>query len=156
MGDIAKTISKVANLDSAIENALENEVADVIKNYLVESAYQNVYETYTPEFYSRRFGDGGILDTRSIKITVSGNELIASDDADWQNLWGDNSYHPAKRLAQAIADGDPRFNMDKAGPRPFHEDAKRAAIESGEIERALKAGLARQGIDASDYTFKFI
>ena len=161
MGDLNDVMAKIAELDAAIENALEIEVAEVIKNYLVESAYQNVYEAYTPEFYSRRYGNGGILDKDSIDIDVHGNELIAMDTLPgvegpkgWQQLYGGDV--PDGRLAEAIASGDPKYNMDKAGSRPFHEIAKELAIESGEIEDALRRGLKRQGIDASGYTFKIV
>lgn len=154
MATLKETIQKVASIDRAIESALQIEVADAVKKALVESAYENVYNAYTPEFLSRRYGDGGIADEDNINVTASGNELTASDDAPWQQLWGGTV--PSGRLAEAIAEGDPRYNMGNAGPRPFHESAKRQLIDSGEAERALRAGLARQGIDTSGMTFRFI
>ena len=153
MAELQNVITTVANLENAIEDALRHEVADVVKNAIIMSAYENVYKAYAPEFYSRRWGAGGILDPNSIKIEVHGDTLIASDNAAWQQLWGGSV--PGERLAEAIASGDKRFNMQEAGPRPFHQKAKEEAIYSGAAEDALRRGLARQGIDTSGMTFTF-
>ena len=155
MSDIDALTSKLTNLDAAIEDALRNEVAQVVKDALVESARVNVYEAYTPKFESRRNGHGGIRDPNSIVVEVRGTELIAidtipgvDDDMGWQQLKGGSV--PSGRLADAIAHG-----MYGAPPRPFHEKAKEELLHSGSLEDALRRGLARQGIDASDVSFGF-
>ncbi len=158
-------INKYGSLELAIQSALDVEVREVVKAAVAEAALQEVYDAYTPEFFSRRdpiHGGGeahlqgqighGITDPESVTVTVRGNELVAEDDAGWQQLWGGEI--PSGRLSEAIATGDPRFNMAKAGPRPFHDKAKQIAIESGEVEKALREGLKRQGIDATDMTFQ--
>lgn len=161
MGELSNMIRKVSSLDGAIEDALRHEVSDVIRQFIVDAAYENVYEAYEPEFYNRRNGNGGILDKDSITVEVIGNELIAMDTKagtagyrGWQQLWGGDI--PEGRLAEAIATGDERYNMEEAGPRPFHEKAKQMALESGQVEEALRRGLLRQGIDSSGMTFRFI
>lgn len=166
MASLNDAIIKYGALDRAIENALKNEVAEVVRGAVADAALQAVYNTYTPMFLSRRdptYGGGdtmasraghGITDPESVEIEVHGNELVAKDNPDWQQLWGDRSWRPAKRLAEAIATGDPRYHMDKAGPRPFHDTAKQIAIDSGEVERALRKGLERQGIDTTGMSFK--
>lgn len=158
-------INKYGSLELAIQSALDVEVREVVKAAVAEAALQEVYEAYTPQFFSRRdpvYGGGeahiqgqrghGITDPESVVIHVSGNELTAEDNADWQHLWGGQK--PSGRLAEAIATGDPRFNMGNAGPRPFHDKAKQIAIESGAVEKALRQGLKRQGIDTTDMTFE--
>ena len=167
MADVSlnDVISKYGSLDLAIQSALDVEVREVVKAAVAEAALQEVYEAYTPQFFSRRdpiYGGGeahmqgkighGITDPESVTIHVSGNELTAEDNADWQHLW--KGQKPSGRLAEAIATGDPRYHMDKAGPRPFHDRAKELAIESGAVERALRQGLKRQGIDTTDMTFE--
>lgn len=159
-------INKYSGIEEKIDNALRNEVAEVVRGAVADAALQAVYNTYTPMFLSRRdptHGGGatsasrtghGITDPESVEIEVRNNELIARDNPDWQQLWGDRSWRPAKRLAEAIATGDPRYHMEKAGPRPFHDTAKQIAIDSGEVERALRKGLERQGIDTSGMKFK--
>lgn len=172
MSDLDRIIEKYGKLEKAIENALKNEVAEVVKSALADAAISEVYDAYTPEFLSRRDpehggGDtpdrsgriigrsgGGITDTENMHVEAVGNTLTVSDDAPYQQLWGGT--RPTRpRLAEAIATGDPRFHMEKAGPRPFHETAKRKVIDSGEAERALRDGLKRQGYDVTGLDFEF-
>lgn len=154
MESISDAIAKVAGIDAAIENALKNEVATAVRDAIVASALKNVYAAYSPSFMSRRDGAGGILDPNSVRIVVEGTELTARDEATWQQLWGGEV--PKKRLADAIATGDTRFHMQRAGPRPFHQKAKERIIADGTAAEALRRGLARQGYDASDIALEFI
>ena len=166
MGDLQRAIDKYAKLDKAIENALRNEVAEVVKGALADAAISEVYNAYEPEFLSRRDpvhgggnttaskAGGGITDTANMHVEAVGNTLTVSDDAPYQQLWG-GTRPSSPRLAEAIATGDARFHMEKAGPRPFHETAKRKAIDSGEAEKALIAGLKRQGFDVTGLEFEF-
>ena len=166
MASLNDTIQKFGGLERAIENALKNEVAETVRGIVADVARQEVYDRYDPVFLSRRdpvYGGGntsasraggGITDPKSVEIDVHGTELVARDNPDWQQLWGDRSWRPAKRLAEAIATGDPRYNMEKAGPRPFHDTAKEIAIDSGAVEEALRRGLERQGIDTTGMQFK--
>lgn len=165
MGDLQKAIEKYAKLDRAIENALKNEVAEVVKGALAQAAIEEVYDAYEPEFLSRRdpvhgatnkwlkTSGGGITDKSQMHVEAVGNTLTVSDDAPYQQLWG-GTRPSSPRLAEAIATGDPRFHMEKAGPRPFHEKAKRKVIDSGDAEKALIAGLKRQGIDVTGLEFE--
>lgn len=165
MGDLQKAIEKYAKLESAIENALKNEVAEVVKGALAQAAIEEVYDAYDPEFLSRRdpihgatnkwlkTSGGGITDKNQMHVEAVGNTLTVSDDAPYQQLWG-GTRPSSPRLAEAIATGDPRFHMEKAGPRPFHEKAKRKVIDSGAAEQALIAGLRRQGIDVTGLEFE--
>lgn len=157
--DTISTLNNIGNgaLDKYIENALKMEVGEAVKVAVSEAAKEYVYDAYEPKFRHRRgeLGQsGGITDPNSVTIVVQGNELIAIDDAEWQQLW--RGEIPTELLADMIAEGNPRFNMQNAGPRPFHEKAKQKLIESGELDRALRQGLRRQGIDASGMTFEFI
>lgn len=161
MSDITTVINKISNLERYIEDALNNEVAEVIKKIVAETAREKVY-AYTPMFVSRRGDDGGdfydrttggITDPNSIYVHATGSRLVAYDISEWQQLW--NGSRPESRLAEAIATGDPRFHMANAGPRPYHAAAKEAILRSGKVEEALRRGLARQGVDTSGITFTF-
>lgn len=165
MGDLQRAIEKYAKLDRAIENALKNEVAEVVKGALAQAAIEEVYDAYDPEFLSRRDpthgggntraskAGGGITDTTQMHVEAVGDTLTVSDDAPYQQLWG-GTRPTVPRLSEAIATGDPRFHMEKAGPRPFHEKAKQKVIDSGDAEKALIAGLRRQGIDVTGLEFE--
>ena len=151
MASLSEVITRLTNIDKAIEDALNNEVADVVKEAIVNTARTNVYDAYpNPRYLDRRDGAGGILDKESIAIEVRNETLTAKDtspgvrgDKGWQQRLG--GAVPSGRLAEAIASGDDRYNMGRAGPRPFHEDAERRVISDGSAADALKRGLERQG-----------
>ena len=153
MSELQTIIDNLKHIDALVDNALEREVADVVEDAIIESARRNVYEAYTPAQYfldSRRDGGGGILDRTSMNVDVKNNTLTVQDVArfnnsmHWQHLWGGN--RPNENLSDAIAAGSKRFNMHKAGARPFHEAAEKEVIQSGAVDDALRRGLARQGL----------
>lgn len=161
MASLDGVIEKYTNIEKAIENAMRNEVADVVRETIAQTARKYVYGKYSAPVFRSRRGDpqgdlygrttGGITDPNSVVIEVNGTELVAKDNPDWQQLWGGGgtgvgSWRPEKRLAEAIAEGDSRYNMQEAGPRPFHDKAKEELISSGSVEAALRRGLRRQGI----------
>lgn len=132
-----------AKLDAAIDAAMQGTVADGAKEALQEAAYQQVYDTYTPEFMSRRGSGGGIADPGNMTVNYGGKTLTITDDAPWQQLWGGPT--PGEKLAEGIASGSSRYNMGAAGPRPFHEEAEKQFAGSGEFERRLAQGLRAFG-----------
>lgn len=154
---LSQAISQSAVMDEAalapfIESAMEIEVADAFKEFISRAAYLNVY-SYTPKFFSRRYWDGGISDVSNMDAHAAGNSLTVTDNAGWQQLYG--GARPGQSLASALEEGNPRYHFGNAGPRPFYDEAKSMFIGSGEAEAALRAGLARQGIDTTGMTFQF-
>lgn len=139
MGQIELVVRRLQNLDRAIDDALEHEVADVAKEVLKEKSYENVYSYAASPWAmsARRYEQGGIADTRNMNAAVSKQTLIVTDDAPWRD-----GFDPMP-LREAIASG---YLQGNAGPRPFHKDAETELISSGRAESALRAGLARQGI----------
>jgi hypothetical protein len=132
-----------AKLNKDIDDVLQTRVADGAKKAITASAQKNVYDAYSPVFWSRRMWNGGLLDERQISVHVANGELTLTDDAPWQHLKG--GFYPKERLADMIAEGNPRFFFGDAGPRPFHEAAEKAFSKSGDFERTLASGLAVKG-----------
>lgn len=142
-----------AAMELAISDALQNEVAEVVKKAIVESARENVYEAYDPVFLSRNAENGGLLDEGNLAVSVTGTELTVENLTPFQHLWG--GQYPSETLTDVIESGDSRFHMGSAGARPFMEPAKQAVISGGEAVDALRRGLQRQGIDTTGMTFNF-
>ena len=140
LADLAAFVSK---LEAAIDDTMQTTVAEGAKKALEEAAYTEVYDAYTPEFLSRRGSSGGIPDQGNMEVNYGGMTLTSQDEAPWQQLWGGTV--PGGRLAEAIATGDPRYNMGKAGPRPFHQAAEQNFTSSGEFDRLLAQGLRAHG-----------
>lgn len=151
MRDIEKMLAKISNLNPAIENALEHEVADEARLAIKDAAEERVYEAYKPRFYSRRKEDGGLIGPNNILCQVSGDTLTISNVTGLQNLWGGDD---ASLLTPIVEDGVPAYNMQKAGPRPFMDYAKELLL-GGRADAALRRGLERQGIDTTGLTFIF-
>ena len=51
LADLAAFVSK---LEAAIDDTMQGAVAEGAKEALQEAAYRQVYDTYTPQFLSRR------------------------------------------------------------------------------------------------------
>lgn len=151
MGDIERMLAKLSNLNPAIENALEHEVADEARLAIRDAAEERVYEAYKPRFYSRRKEDGGLIDPDNIICHVSGDTLTIDNVTGLQNLWNGED---TSLLTPIVEEGVPAYNMQKAGPRPFMDYAKELLLD-GRADAALRRGLERQGIDTTGLTFIF-
>jgi hypothetical protein len=132
------------DLDSAISGVMQTDVAEIIKAEISESAKENVYPAYEPRFYSRRMGEGGVMDTRTMEQSYDGSQpdaktLVVSSGAPWQQLWGGTV--PMDDLSDAIETGTKKYNMAKAGPRPFYGPAERHLAETGLIDAVLEKGV---------------
>ena len=143
MGLAADLALFMARLDSAIDSTMKGPVLDGAKKQLRAAAYSEVYGAYSPEFYSRRMDGGGLADMGNMQNVYGDKTLLITDEAPWQQLYG--GAVPGGFLADAIANGDARYHFQKAGPRPFHEEAEKEFAASGEFERLLADGLRAHG-----------
>ena len=76
-----------AKLDAAIDSALEHEVAEVVKDIILEQAVSAVYSypATAPAMSSRRKSDGGLGDRGNLSARVeAGHVLIVEDVAPLQ------------------------------------------------------------------------
>lgn len=143
MGIAADIAMFKARLDSAIDSTMQGPILDGAKKFLRAAVYSEVYASYFPEFYSRRMDGGGLASMNLMEHTYSDKTLQIKDMAGWQQLYGGPA--PGGRLAEAIASGDQRYYFNRAGARPFHEEAESQFASSGEFERLLASGLRAHG-----------
>lgn len=141
------------DLDIAISGVMQTDVAEIIKAEISESAKENVYAAYEPKFYSRRMGDGGVMDLRTMEQAYDGSQpdvktLEVYSTAPWQQLWG--GAYPKDDLSDAIEAGTEKYHMAKAGPRPFYGPAERHLMETGLIDAVLENGV-RIEMDGKSY-----
>lgn len=135
-------------LDLDIDSVMEADEAPAIKKELSDSAFQFVYNAYEPSFYSRRDGNGGILDTMEMEDEYDSysKTLTVEDKAGWQHLWGGR--YPEESLSEMLEEGNERFHFENAGPRPFHEPTERYMDETGIFDSILATGLSSRGYEA--------
>lgn len=135
-------------LSDAIDKTMVVDVADLAKGAISDAAKTEVYDKYTPRFYSRRGPHlGGIMDEQTMITKYDGSNrlekrLVISSEAEFQHLWG--GHYPDENLSDVIERGDGRFYMGLAGPRPYHDTAKETLIKSGLLDNALEGGVERE------------
>ena len=131
-------------LESAITDALANEVSDAIVEVLKQSARENIYDRYTPHGmhpYERRWS---YIKDESYETFAQGNTLIIKENVRGQGNAGNN-------LGEIIEAGTPYewvgsdIYKQQPFPIPFFSSSIDEAINDGTIESALMRGLERQG-----------
>ena len=136
-----------AYLDWAIDDAMQNEIAEKAIEQLQETGERNVYR-YKPRFNSRREQSGGGListDTIFPDYEASTKTLTVSLNAEWQNLSRIIRVPRIKGGAdtsQSLADAIQDQKIYNAPARPFVQEAedKYAAKKFGtHLVRALNS-----------------
>lgn len=134
----------LAELDAAIDSAMEFEVAEISKNYIADAVETEVYEKYDPVVYKRRRDtDGGLQDK---------NAMIAEYDVATKTLTVESQGIDQSTGVIAAHIVEETYNYEypprrDIGLRPFHSIAEENLIKSGDAERALAEGLKRMGFD---------
>lgn len=125
-----------AYIETAIQDTMENEVADMVKEKMNLSVHKTVYGTYQPKFYHRRKDNGGLSDKDNISITPINNGIEITNDTPL-----DNGRH-SPRLDAIVEYGQGRQPF----PRPFYEETY-DTLAAGAFEETLKSSLKNKGID---------
>lgn len=135
-------------LNDKINNALENEVANVSRETMKRNIEMVVYDRYKPSQYTRHKENGGLLDDRNI-VT----ELIDDNTLYIRNIRQDtDKYGNVRDVARIVEEGEPytweysRIYSMQPYPRPFHEETAKELSSRGLAKKALAEGLQKQGI----------
>lgn len=124
-------------LKKRINNALDNEVASVAKENMVEAIQTTVYDAYEPIYYERRLENGGLLDINNIDVQPVEDGIILRNFAPLDNARGDWD------LDDIIVHG--------YGKQPFPRDFYASTVDNlkynKEHLKAMKQGLERQGLE---------
>jgi hypothetical protein len=164
-----KTIKQIeAHINKLMREALNTEVAKVVKNKEQEMVVSEVYDKYSPSTedgepweYERRGWKGGLADQKNMKHkTVSlgtGNGLQLSVEnktkgKDDKNMYisdlieGGDGYNGLEYNYKSNRDGTAGQYL-KA--RPYQQKTVESLEQSNEHVEALKKGLIRQGLDVT-------
>ena len=120
-------------VDRAIPAALMDEVRDVVEKDFLETAQSEVYGTYSPILYQRRFGAGGIYDVGLITARLEGNKTLVM-----KQTAPPNSNYPKKETAIDWVESDEGV----PGARPFYAPLKARTTPRAQI--ALVAGVNKR------------
>lgn len=137
-----------AKFDTAVDNAMELDVAEDVKTYIQMAVQSEVYEGYTPTEYERRgTGMGGLQDRDVMEVKYSPSDhLLEVADMSTDFITG--------RLIAPVVESGTGYTWEASEiyqmqpyPRPFHKVAEKNIIQSGDAEMALELGLKRQGYE---------
>lgn len=146
-----------AKLAPKIDDALEHEVADAIREEEAETIAEVVYGVYTPKMYRRRGDMGGFADPYNIEAEVKNGRLTVKNTTE-PNPGGtlnDDAVTTGKHLDELIEYGHGSsggfYDFPKRGasfmkPRPFTAKTIEHLRKNKAHLDALKAGLKRLGI----------
>ena len=110
--------------------ALDNEVANNVKEKLKSHVQKDVYSTYSPVEYERRKENGGLVDENNIKHKVRERTLYVYEEApiEGPRLDAPNWVNKSDSLARIIEDGAYNpwnyRNYRWTKPRPFMENTQ--------------------------------
>lgn len=154
MGNAFKSLDALmGSIKKKIDNALENEVAEIVKETEQQSAIYEVYAVYEPRMYERRGGDGGLGDMENMVSTVSGGTLTVTNETSFNSGYGTSN--SGSNLDELVEYGDGggghHYDYPDRGfyqPRPFIQKTEESLAAGGCAipKAALEIGLERQGI----------
>ncbi|MEJ7218480.1 hypothetical protein [Staphylococcus gallinarum] len=149
-----KNLSELnAHISIALQDVIQNEVANAVRKEWIASMEKNVYDPYKPKKYSRRSTDGGLSDPNNIQIV---KESHAKDHALFilENLTRGNGWDDyAGKLINSMIEGSDGFAGNPVigmPARPYTEDAvdfMTRGIGRNTILEALNSGLAKRGLN---------
>lgn len=129
-------------LDTAVENALRDSVADGLKEAIQKKAKGSVYSypASPSAMYKRREENGGLIDDTTMLTTVEGLTLTLENTAEPQNA---NSID----LTPIVEDGDPAWHQPFA--RPFMDEARDEYVDNGNADSDIVKSLRAMGFTVS-------
>lgn len=130
----------LSSLKRDINTVLETDVADTLRNHILESVEQRVYAVYEPSDYIRRRSDRGLQDPANYPAFASWNELVI------RNETRDNYYSRSEdRYIVDVVESGSDYDWCSPGPRPFMEEALQDGLTDGSLEESLYNGLKKLG-----------
>lgn len=149
MGQTVTSISQlVAALNKKAQEALESDVAPIVKRVLKDSIQAEVYDSYSPKRYHRRKADGGLMDENNIHSDVRNCTLTVKNHAPLAPGYPNSDF--TKTLDEIIVTGSGYDYLGYGGayeqPRDFYSIAKRQLSSSKEHVKAFRNGLKKRGV----------
>lgn len=126
-----------AYIEKDIQEVMVNEVADEVKDEMVNAVETSVYRVYDPVQYTRRYGNGGLGARENMQVTEIPNGISVRDIAPLDN--GRTDYE----LDDIVVNGLGRMPF----PRDFYSECKEQLEITGNHKEALKQGLKNRGYE---------
>lgn len=142
-------------LRARIDYALLTDVAEVVTTVMLDHIERDVYDSYIPHEYVRRYDNGGLMDISNINSSIEGDTLVVENNTmanpyifvQGKMIKSDNA---GQELAPIIETG---WGYDFGNwtyhgvARPFVYNTKEDLSDNKYHVIALRQGLKRQGIE---------
>jgi hypothetical protein len=139
-------------IEMAVQNSLNKEVKQVMRDVVSKHVDSDVYDAYTPTHYKRRgdsMGSGGLGDLDNIIGSVQGTTLIVEDVAKANDRY--KTSMSGQKIAGVIEYGSNKgfgqYDFKEIEPRPFLRNSVEELNSTKEHILALKNGLTRNGLN---------
>ena len=139
-------MKQLGKIEKMANESLQNEVAEIVKQEMIEAINKSVYDAYIPSQYTRRGTKGGFKDIRNLRSSVEDGELKV-----WNitRAVGDDK---GQYLDKILVDGDKytwgysRIYQSQPLPRDFIQATYNRLIQSKAHKEALKTALQKRGL----------
>lgn len=133
-----------AYLQKQVQAALENEVAETVKDVMQDHIQKDVYDAYTPKQHIRDGYDGGLIDRDNIE------SRSIKDGIEVENV----TKHDGKYIPAVIETGEgytySGYGYGYEEERPFIANSKKDLQDNKQHVKALKDALKKKGIRVED------
>lgn len=137
-----------AKLNAAVGQAMENDVAAMVRVALSNAVETEVYDEYQPHMYKRRGPVDGGLQSQNKDVMVATYDP-STMTLEVQDMSRDDE--TGRLIAPVVESGEGyKFPWDGQKPRPFHEKAQEEVVQSGWFEGALISALRGAGFTVKD------
>lgn len=167
---MAKVCKNMKELEKELLNriniALDEDVADVVKNVMTDHILQDVYDARPEGAYVRRYNQSGndinspfddtdntgLLDPNTIIATIDGDGGLKVENVTLGSKYyykdGEKktSQNAGKPIAEVIETGE-GYDIANIKPRPFMENTAEDIKEHNYHIQALKDGLKKLGLE---------
>ena len=132
-------------LNSKLEQVLQNEVTKDVAEKIVDQVYEQVYDAYPPpeypKYYERRYGDQGLGDVNEVEAEVIDKNTVNIRDR------AETKVRSNRELDDLIVNGYGDMAKVWNSPRDIYGSTIEILENSDTIVNAVKKGLKNQGVE---------
>jgi trans-2-enoyl-CoA reductase len=143
----------MVKLQKQVQDVVETDVVETIKDMEIEHIKQDVYDAYNPVVYDRRKENEGLIDRNNIKGTIQNENNTISVDVTNDTI--ENPDYPpttGEYIDSIIESGEgyiwknSEIYKNQPFPRPFTENTYEDLKNNKQHIQALKKGLNQYNI----------
>lgn len=134
MSNLKEVLNKIKK---EVQNSLETDVAEMVKDTIIKHVSEDVYQVYTPTMYKRKGFNDGLMDERNMDIFKYGECGI-----EIQNNTMDDGKNVAEVVETGIGYDFTGYGYSYEQPRKFmsntRDEIERDDLHKKELKQSLK------------------